>query len=123
ALGDLCEPEDAARLAAAVGMALDPCVPASSECQSVEYQKLMGDQIRWLEARVAPTADGAALLVTRDISRQKWAEQEAILTRAVATAVSESDGLGSALLDLLGAVCDVTGWVLGGAWIQRMADS
>ena len=41
--------------------------------------------------------------------------------RAVANAVSESDDLASTLLRLLGAVCQVTGWVLGGAWVQRLA--
>ncbi len=112
----LTVPEDRERLREAWHRPL----PAGAALQ-VQLVRSGGGQV-WTEHRIVPVhaPDGQLIAVegiARDISARKRAEEEVRLFQEAAVAISQSRDLHSALQVVLQAVCHVTGWAFGQAWL------
>ncbi len=77
---------------------------------------------RWFQfsARAHPDIQ-AFYSVGRDITERKRAEEELALGHELSLAIAGAESAELALADVLRAVCERTGWVLGQAWV-RTAD-
>lgn len=76
---------------------------------------------RYFDVSFYPYRDGAvvshAVVVTRDVTKSRRAEEEVRLLLNLTQAVNESQDFESALKFSLQKICEATGWILGQAWI------
>ncbi|MDY6781929.1 MAG: adenylate/guanylate cyclase domain-containing protein [Cyanobacteriota bacterium] len=104
---------------AAAQLQLDAIQQALStqQTQTLEYSLLIDNRPMWLSAKISPLSETTAILVARDITARKQAEEEVELLLEIGQAISAAPDFNNALEVTLNQVGQTTGWIYGEAWV------
>lgn len=84
--------------------------------QFCEYQIVLNGQFRQEEARIVATSQEEALVIIRDVTDRKRAEQRLNLQYATTQILAEANSLDEIASQLLQAICQALQWDLGELW-------
>jgi PAS domain S-box-containing protein len=90
---------------------------STQQTQTLEYSLLIHSRPVWLSAKISPLSETTVILVARDITARKQAEEEVELLLDIGQAISAAPDFNSALEVTLNQVCQTTGWLYGEAWV------
>jgi PAS domain S-box-containing protein len=84
---------------------------------TVEYNLIIDSKEIWLSETISPLSEETAILVARDITERKQAEEETRLLLTLSQAISSAPDFDEALKIALQEICQTTNWMYGEAWI------
>jgi len=88
----------------------------TGETQFCEYQLALNGQIQEEEARIVVSGEDEVLVMIRDVTARKRAEQRLTVQYAVTHVLADAISLDSATAKLLPAICHTLGWDVGELW-------